>query len=287
MKTLKRSFESTLVAFTVALAGLASACDETHVLGDAPGGQAGQTGSPDGGTPTGGTAGSPSGPSPGTAGAKADPTTLGPAQSWTGYVENHTFPSGSDALALEFAVDANGVAAGTIVFGKGTPPPPATDPNVGYPPDLFAFGGLTLGPSARTLYVAEGYRYAFDRGSFDGHRLRFGVDMWQLWAGWCALQTPASDGSGGCLPNWSSTFDSAANKCSQTNPQTKKEVPVDCGKLSLCGIGPGVCSCTSAGCGPSTPSNVSTFDVFVTSDTASGSVQGSPLGAGNVHFLKK
>jgi hypothetical protein len=108
----------------------------------------------------------------GAAGSMADPGTLGTPQGWTGYIENHMFPSGSDAIVLKFAADANGVVAGSIVFGMGTPPPPATDPNVGYPSNLLADAN-TRGPGLAIGFVAEGY--AFDGGSFDGHRLRFTV----------------------------------------------------------------------------------------------------------------
>jgi hypothetical protein len=222
----------------------------------------------------------------GAAGAMADPGTLGSPQGWTGYIENHMFPSGSDAIALEFAVDAKGVVAGSIILGMGTPPPPATDPNVGYPSNLLA-GAFTFGPGLGTGYVAEGYSYAFDGGSFDGHRLRFTVNVKQLWAGWCSLQTPASDGSGWCLPNWGTMANPTANMCAQFDPKTNNAVPVDCGKLFLCGGPSAVCACGTKTCAVSTASNGNaTFDVFLTDSTASGSASQSFWGTNNVHFIK-
>jgi hypothetical protein len=272
----------TSFALSAALA-VVCACDATHVLGTADGGQSQSPGT--GGTSPG--AGGTAGAGPGTvgaAGATIDPTTLGPSESWTGYVENRTFASGSDALTLTFATDAKGVVAGTIVFGKGTPPPPATDPNVGYPADLVSSSSFGPGPGLAMGYVAEGYSYVFDGGSLDTHRLRFTANLSQLWAGWCALQTPASDGSGGCLPNWGS-MSSGDGKCAQLNPQTQKYVPVDCGKLFLCSP-IGVCSCTASKCGVSANSSNATFDIFLTGDTASGSAEMPFFGMTNVHFVK-
>jgi hypothetical protein len=222
----------------------------------------------------------------GAAGSIADPGTLGTPQEWTGYIENHMFPSGSDAIVLKFATDAKGVVAGSIVFGMGTPPPPATDPNVGYPSNLLA-GGLTFGPGLGVGYVAEGYSYAFDGGSFDGHRLRFTVNFAQLWTGWCALQTPASDGSGWCLPNWGSMANPMANMCAQFDPKTNQAVPVDCGKLFLCSGPTAVCACGAKTCGVSTSNIVGAmFDVFLTDGTGSGSATQSFWGTNNVHFVK-
>jgi hypothetical protein len=222
----------------------------------------------------------------GAAGAMADPGTLGGSQKWTGYIENHTFPSGSDAIVLKFATDAKGVVAGSIVFGMGTSPRPATDPNVGYPANLLA-GALGFGPGGGSGYVAEGYSYSFDGGSLDGQRLRFEVNLAQLWAGWCALQKPASDGSGGCLPNWGAMANAQANMCAQFEPKTNNPVPVDCSKLFLC-WGPGaVCSCPANTCGVTTQGvDVATFDVFVTDGTASGSSSAPLWGTDNVHFVK-
>src|SRR5579872_3314625 len=64
------------------------------------------------------------------AGTSLDPL-FGP---WTGYIENHQFPSGSDVLNLVLAKQADGSPGGTLVFGMGTPPAPPTDPNVAYWP---------------------------------------------------------------------------------------------------------------------------------------------------------
>jgi hypothetical protein len=260
---------------------LSCAKDWAKALAGGGAGSATGTAGTSGTTPT-GTAGT-SGTTP--AGPKADPATLGPTESWTGYVENHMFHSGSDVIKLKFATDANGIVSGTIVFGMGTPPPPATDPNVGYPPDLLSSSAFPPGPLAWVFYVSEGYSYTFDGGSLATHRLRFTTDLTQLWAGWCALQTPAADGSGDCLPRGGGT--SNGTTCALTDPNTNASVPVDCGKLWLC-YSPGFdpCRCTATSCElASQSSDTAMFDVFFTGDTATGSVEGNPV-SGNVHFVK-
>jgi hypothetical protein len=224
----------------------------------------------------------------GTAGIPVVAGPLGPSESWTGYVENHTFPSGSDVLKLTFATDSKGVAVGTIVFGQGTPPAKATDPNVGYPPDLVSSSqpkgpGVALGPGVAQQYVAEGFPYPFDDGALAAHRLQFKANLSQLWASWCALQTPPVDGSSGCVPNWGGGEDSTG--CFLQNPQTKANVKVDCGKLFLCMIA-SPCECGATGCGVTTQNvAIAAFDVFLSGDTASGSVQAT-FGNNNVHFVK-
>jgi hypothetical protein len=216
--------------------------------------------------------------------SKADPATLGPQQAWTGTVEGFEFHSSSNALAVAFAADANGVAKGTIVFGAGTPPPPATNPNVAYPSDLFESTGLPPDPyeGAPLAYLAEGYPYAFDGGSFDGHHLRFTTELFQLWAGWCALQTPANDGSSDCLPSPASY---GGGVCTVQDPQTRQDVPVDCGQLALCAGGE-PCDCTASGCGLSSLPNDATLDITIAGNTASGSIAGSVFGPDDVHFEK-
>jgi hypothetical protein len=280
----------TALALTAALA-VACACNATHVLGPADSGTDSQSpGS--GGAPAGvagmtGVGGNVGAGGAATGGAAVDPTTLGASESWTGYIENRTFASGSDVLTLKFATDASGAVAGTIVFGKGSAPPPATDPNVGYPPDLVTSSAVGPGPGLAAGYIAEGFPYAFDGGSLATHRLRFAANLSQIWAGWCALQTPASDGSGWCLPSWGGMVSGDGKMCAQLNPQTQKYVPVDCGKLFLCASPLTPCACTATACALSDAGGgAAAFDVFLTGDAASGSVQMPSFGTNNVHFLK-
>jgi hypothetical protein len=215
---------------------------------------------------------------------------LGPSLSWTGYVEQYSFPSGSDVIKLTFSTDDHGAAAGAIVLGQGTPPAPATNPDVGYPPD-FLHAAQTM--SIDGIYIAEGYAYAFDGGTFDGQRLQFKADLAQLWSGWCALQVSPAAGYGPCfliLSGQGGAIVSAdLSMCTVNNPfGPGPMLQPDCGKWLLCQGGDGsVCSCTTSGCEANSSMNA-VFDLFVTGKTMSGSVQ-APFGRNNVmnvHFVE-
>jgi hypothetical protein len=165
----------------------------------------------------------------------------------------------------------------TVFLGNGTPPPPATNPNVGYPPGL-----ATEGIDAQW---SEGFAYSMTSGTFQPQRLRFTISNYQLWSGWCALQTPV-DGTDGCLPNWggSSMGDGANQQCWQQNPATGQNTPVNCEKWNLCTLSH-VCLCSTTACvyDPSSGTTVS-FDLAVTGPAADGSVVGLISDRANVHF---
>jgi hypothetical protein len=197
---------------------------------------------------------------------------VGPVTSWTGYVENYQFPSGSDVIKLAYTYDSAGQVTGSVVFGDGVPPAPATDPNVGYPP------GLGMEPFSYA--PTEGFSFSIPSGTLASNRLRFGIEVFELWDGWCKLQPAPSDDSNLCVPSWSGGYNAGA--CYMTSP-AGKYVTIDCGKFSLCFMNR-VCTCSPVGCivppGPDVR-----FDMFVTDGTASGSVAGA-LGEHNVHFIK-
>jgi hypothetical protein len=293
MKTaiMRRAFLVTLGVCAGVVGIVASGCDNRHVLGTvddaatppwADGSiivDAGPHPSGDGGIIV------DARPSLADGGDTREVGVLGPSESWTGYVENYRFRSGSDVVKIAFASDPAGQLVGTVTLGSGTPPPPASDPNVGYPADLVA-GSL---PGAARAYIAEGYEYSLRAGTLTNGRLRFGVGTWELWTGWCALQTPVPPQGvcdepvcqGTCLPNWGSM--SGPNGCGLLNPATNQYEPVDCGKLALCGFG-GVCTCY-ASCTVRDNGTQITFDVALTNGAGSGSVAGG-LGDHNVHFTK-
>jgi hypothetical protein len=256
----------TLLALLVTL----GACSEDHTIGSVP---------PDAGVDSSATSDT-------SAAMQADATSAGvseagiatgPAQSWTGWVENYQFPSGSDAIKLSFTSDSAGQIVGHVILGSGTPPPPATDPNVGYPLGFNGQGFLSS--------TIEGFWFSMVAGSYTGNRLSFGMDETELWAGWCALQTPPVDGSARCLPSWGGFMDSDGTHCGQTGPNGETII-VDCGKLALCSdislLGGGVCSCTPTGCSyRQDDGETMHFDLAVSGGIASG---GSPFG--NVHLTK-
>ena len=213
--------------------------------------------------------------------------TLGPVQSWTGYIELHQFKSGSDTIKLSFAADSFGQVVGQVILGNGTAPPPATDPNVGYPEGkIDLFSGI------------EGFPYSMLNGNFAANRLRFTLQGLEPWGGWCALQTPVAD-SDTCLPQWMSNSDGNQNQCFLVNPvdgygdaapDPGLMVSVDCGKLILCNEAR-VCQCSTSSCGlnqSEAENKTTSFDIAVSNGTASGSMQGSLGGSDihNVHFTK-
>jgi hypothetical protein len=190
-------------------------------------------------------------------------------------------------LKLTFATDDMGVARGTIFFGQGTPPPPATDPNVGYPADfLDQTRANGYGSNEGWVYIADGYGYAFEAGSFEAQRLQFTVSLAQLWSDWCALQASPGPGFGPCFTTTSgargSTLSADLQVCTVTNYDHTQDLVVDCSKLLMCD-GFDICMCTTSGCG--TGNAGAAFDLFMTGTTMSGSVR-MARGTYDVHFVK-
>ena len=255
----------------VAVAG----CDDNHYLGRTPEGSpdSGSAGGQGGGRATPGTGGQT--PPPIDAGTDArEVGMLGPSSSWTGYIENQRFQSGSDVIKITFASDAAGLVVGKVTLGSGTPPPPATDAEATYPPGFDPQGART--------YLAEGFPFSMNGGTLVGRRLRFTLAASELWSGWCALQTPV-DSSGGCLPNWGGMV--SAGMCAQTNPQTHQVVPVSCAKFFMCTPIRGVCACAAGACTADMSWEDVSFDMAIAGNEADGSVVGR-LGDRNVHFTK-
>jgi hypothetical protein len=211
-----------------------------------------------------------------------------PDQTWTGYVENFSFLSGSDAIKLAFSVESSGQLVGTVTLGSGTPPPPATEPNVGYPAEFSPFGLF----GARE-YIAEGYPYSMRDGTLSGARLRFSIGTLELWTDWCALQTPApATGqcdepvcSSLCLPNQGYMM-SLNGRCALWNPATGQyDKPVDCGKAALC-LGDLICRCDPSACSVIDDVGHIRFDITVNAADASGSAVGGQIVDRNVHFTR-
>jgi hypothetical protein len=264
-RTLRRVTGSCAIAAAVLSAG----CDNNHRLGaidsgvmpaEDAGAQGGTDASPDLTRPV-----------------------IKPLQPWTGYIENYHLPSGSDVVKLGVILDTSPDVSGNVALGSGTPPPPAADPNVGYPADYTVrLPGLDATP-----YVAEGYSYPIHAGGMrTGQRLQFFIDLTDLWSGWCGLQTPPADGSPICVPGNGGMVSADRMSCAYSDSATGQLHPIDCGKYSLCafdmvcfcGVGQPTCT-TSAGHGDVM------FDITIGDDsaTASGSIAGV-LGDHNIHL---
>jgi hypothetical protein len=244
---------------------LAGGCSSNHLLNDV--GAGGQAGAASVGL--GGQAGR-SGPDPVDAGYPGDASPLGANQLWTGYLENFQFPSGSDAVKLSFATDPAGVVVGTVTFGAGTPPPPATDPDANYPPGQTQIGATT---------IVEGFPYTIARGTLEASRLRFTIWETEVWSGWCALQ-PQYPGSAWCVPQSGIFSYNSDGTCSYQSGPAVTPTAIGCTKVTVCGSG--VCGCTAGSCTVSYFGNVE-FDVALSLSGANGSTTGQ-IGDHNVRL---
>ena len=206
---------------------------------------------------------------------------------WNGYVEAFAFRSGSDRIrfVIEEHDETAGAVAGSVVLGQGTPPPPATDPDVGY------LVGTGCDGSLETVY--EGAVYTLLDGRLEERRFRSGYDPYDLWTGWCELQTPRSFGTPGdmgyaCLPNWgggSTGCGSPDPECYLNNPDTGIPEIVDCGKMTLCNHEM-VCVCTADGCTVSSGRGRTSFDIALDGEFADGTVTGD-WGTHNVRLERE
>jgi len=161
------------------------------------------------------------------------------------------FRSGSTRIRLELEPrDGSEYPAGTITFGEGEPLAPATDPNVGYPPDPdfsivtidaldqsarppregFAFEiYLTSRPrdqAARGLSRTNLSLIEFnDEGRVLDGKLEVNYVPNRVLDSWCALQTAAT-----CPSNTQVGWDETLTECTIGAELT----PMDCHKAALC-----------------------------------------------------
>jgi hypothetical protein len=174
------------------------------------------------------------------------------AASWDGYAEAAAFvPDNSDRVRVR--IDAHG--NGTLEIGNAPTLSPPTDPNVGYPPSVTDSTGMF-----------EGFLYPTHAAAISANRIQLGIDPYDVYVAWCALQTPyvvseipLPDGGTrvfyGCVPNWdtgpNNSFDGGTDAgpgCALTPPDGGAILPVDCEKLALCRVGANACSCTASSC---------------------------------------
>lgn len=212
---------------------------------------------------------------------------------YAGYIESFTFPDGTDTIVMNLTFASDGTVTGTVYFGTGAPIPPATNPEVGYPP------GYTRDTADDSPSLLEGFEFPVLQGSYAAPRLTLGLDPTQIWSQWCALQTPVPiyNGGGqdggcgafiryGCLPDLG-IANSADGGCLSASCQQPEQTPVDCGKAALCQPVGSPCTCTASACAVVPPSAPAvTFDMQVGSGTLDGSETGIGSQVFNVHFTK-
>jgi hypothetical protein len=163
--------------------------------------------------------------------------------------------------------------AGTITFvcakpwcaGPMGPPPPATDPERGYPPDiaplaqdLLRVNALEATPYRMLDAVAEGGRLSFEWSNND------------LWRDWCTLQTPYPTDVAGrdehaCVAD--------ARPCAEVMDQAAR-LPDDsteiAAKTLLCCAGGGVCHCDAQSCDAYLQGALHSVDLTIEGDTMRG-----------------
>jgi hypothetical protein len=188
---------------------------------------------------------------------------------WKGYVENHTFDSGSDEVELVLSPGGQpGALSGYVVFGKGVPPP--ADPDVGFPQD-----------GQWQSFLQEGFQFHLLDITVAGPRIKFEASQLEQWKEWCEAQPTTylwNDTEYGCVPNWA--FMGDGTDCYLFTDDQK--LKIDCAKIELCGHW-GVCDCDASACTASTIWPSMTFDMTRTNASLDGSVAGLYGGGGNLN----
>jgi hypothetical protein len=195
---------------------------------------------------------------------------------WVGYLENFTFPSGSDQLELLFGTNAAGANTLTVTLGDPTAPPAPTDPTAYWP------GPLPSNVFPREAHLVEGFPYPAHEVTWEDLRLRFKLDAAEAWTAWCGLQksyavlasTPEFNcvpgaGGGGYQPGPNGT----PTDC-MVNDTNGPYQQVPCGQFFLCDGNH--CACDATGCGPATALDTPfdmTFEMTLSGNTASGSAE--------------
>jgi hypothetical protein len=201
---------------------------------------------------------------------------------WIGETGEEVACSPSHRVAIEIAAGADpGTAYGFAVFGEGDPPPPVSDPEVGYPP----------GEGREELWCrmnapSEGFAYTIREGHVGSNdRFRFRIANLEIYEPWCALQTSYQWNYGSidgynCAPALDSDEWMACGELGGGSfyppPADDAECPLDYGKFALCDeFGP--CICTEEGCIANMNRTVR-FDLMINGTEIEGVVTNLSLG---------
>jgi hypothetical protein len=186
---------------------------------------------------------------------------------WEGYIEGSSGLEPTDKFRVVFAgaSEAGGVC-GTVTYGEGAVPPPATDPDTGYPSLDTGYPRYGFGGAPGSWGPMPGVPFTILDGTVEARRVRFNTAVTELWKDWCALQTPVAS-STQCIrmDGFATTTPGACT----TSDDDGQEIPIDCDKRMLCGAG--VCVCNDHGCAAAVTPTVS-FDLLLDGDTADGSM---------------
>ncbi len=190
--------------------------------------------------------------------------TPGLVGTWTGYLAGTPAVVKSNAVTL---VLGNGSPVGSVVVGEGMPPPPPTDPDLGYPADFPLGGGGATGTQ-----IYEGFAYSLLSGDLSDPHVQLSGSTYELWKQWCPMQTSYARGSAtcGCLPNLGFAL---SPPCRLIDGFSGDSWPVDCGKAELCMMTK-PCECSSNGCAASFVPNIS-LDLHHQGDQLIGTLAGT------------
>jgi hypothetical protein len=212
------------------------------------------------------------------AGIDADNPEQLPVGVWIGETREPIACLASPRVVIEIAVGNDpGSAFGFVVFGEGEPPPPVSDPDVGYPPseDLEELWWRLTAPS-------EGFAYTILEGHVrSSGRLQFRIAVVEEYEPWCALQTSYLSGVRGltlltdysCSPDpggWAACSEFGVFSLSSPPPDAP-DCPLDYNKVRLCDVEDGPCICTREGC-IANMSRTFLFDLLLTGNEMEGLV---------------
>lgn len=195
-------------------------------------------------------------------------------QVWEGSTLDFFFNPQDDKWRLEFnGTDANGRLCGTATYiaaGQAAPPP-ATDPDVVYPPSFDPM-------SMQAKMISEpfpGVTYSIIQGADVSGVFHFRISPNELWKDWCALQTPVPQGDGyGCVGG-NGGWASDGTNCTITNSDgTTQQYPY--GKCALC-ASPGVCTCNAKYCVAADRNGSVVFDLKIDGAQLRGTVGGTMI----------
>jgi hypothetical protein len=237
--------------------------DPTHVGGM---GSGGTTGGSAGGPPIGGSSGMPS----------SEPSASLPEWSsqtdcetdvefadlvgtWEGQVEDFYLKPVQTLRVVINGASAHGIC-GSVTWGDGEAPAPATDPDAPYPSAEFWQAGLGLVASV----PVEGFAYGIDEGAVRAHTVRFSTQVNEPWRSWCEIQTSYSSSLGySCMPfaDQGVTTTSDPNGVCETGGQTFTAF-----KCYGCErVFGGFCACDAGGC-TAKHDHPSQFDLTLSDD---------------------
>jgi hypothetical protein len=153
---------------------------------------------------TGGTGGSSLPEWPAQSGCQTDPAYQDLLGTWQGQLEDFYLQRLKSLTLVINGASSMGMC-GSLKWGDGEPPPPATDPSAPYPsPNIYDVMGYGGSPGYTPL---DGFTYTIAQGAVRDRTVRLSIGTRELWQSWCALQ-PSYHYNGGwnCVPDSDSGY---------------------------------------------------------------------------------